>query len=50
MKMTQRGQITIPKAIREECGFTPNSEVEVRVMDGCDRHAKARHEGLRLPH
>lgn len=34
MKMTERGQITIPKAIREECGFTPNSEVEVSVRDG----------------
>ncbi len=31
--MTERGQITIPKAIREECGFTPNTEVEVRVKD-----------------
>jgi len=34
MKVTERGQITIPKAIREDCGFTPNSEVEVRVKDG----------------
>lgn len=32
--MTGRGQITIPKAIREECGFTPNAEVEVSVKDG----------------
>jgi len=34
MKMTERGQITIPKAIREKCGFTPNIEVEVRLKDG----------------
>ncbi len=34
MKMTERGQITIPKAIREECGFTPNTEVAVSVRDG----------------
>ncbi len=34
MKMTERGQITIPKAIREKCGFTPNTEVEVKLKDG----------------
>jgi AbrB family looped-hinge helix DNA binding protein len=34
MKMTERGQITIPKAIREKCGFTPNIEVEVKLKDG----------------
>ena len=32
--MTERGQITIPKAIRDECGFTPNGEVEVTVKNG----------------
>jgi antitoxin PrlF len=34
MKITERGQITIPKAIREKCGLTPNLEVEVRIKDG----------------
>jgi AbrB family looped-hinge helix DNA binding protein len=34
MKMTGRGQITIPKAIREKCGFAPNGEVEVKLKDG----------------
>ena len=34
MKMTERGQITIPKAIRERYGFTPNGEVEVKVKNG----------------
>lgn len=34
MKMTERGQITIPKAIREQCGFAPNTEVEVSVKGG----------------
>jgi AbrB family looped-hinge helix DNA binding protein len=34
MKMTERGQITIPKAIREKCGFSPNMEVEVRLKGG----------------
>ena len=32
--MTERGQITIPKAIRDKCGFTPNIEVEVKLKDG----------------
>ncbi len=34
MKMTERGQITIPKAIRERYGFIPNGEVEVKVKNG----------------
>jgi AbrB family looped-hinge helix DNA binding protein len=34
MKMTERGQITIPKAIRDKCGFAPHIEVEVRLKDG----------------
>jgi AbrB family looped-hinge helix DNA binding protein len=34
MKMTERGQITIPKAIRDQCGFGPHAEVEVKVRDG----------------
>ena len=34
MKVSRRGQITIPKAIREKCGFTPNTEVEVKIRDG----------------
>jgi len=34
MRMTERGQITIPKAIRDRCGFTPNIEVEVKLRDG----------------
>jgi len=32
--MTERGQITIPKAIRDRYGFIANSEVEVKVKDG----------------
>ena len=34
MKISKRGQITIPKAIRDKCGFTPNLEVEVKLKDG----------------
>ncbi len=32
--MTERGQITIPKAIREKCGFAANVEVEVKLING----------------
>jgi AbrB family looped-hinge helix DNA binding protein len=28
MKVTERGQITIPKHLREKYGITPNSEIE----------------------
>jgi AbrB family looped-hinge helix DNA binding protein len=34
MKIDERGQITIPKEIRESCGLTPGVEVEVMVRDG----------------
>ena len=34
MKMTERGQVTIPKAIRDRYGFAPNIEVEVKVKNG----------------
>ncbi|MCP9890025.1 AbrB/MazE/SpoVT family DNA-binding domain-containing protein [Cyanobium sp. Aljojuca 7D2] len=28
MRITSKGQVTIPQAIRERCGFTPHTEVE----------------------
>jgi len=31
MKVTERGQVTIPKAIRDRCGFTANSDVEFKL-------------------
>jgi AbrB family looped-hinge helix DNA binding protein len=27
MKITEKGQVTIPKSIREHCGFYPGTEV-----------------------
>src|SRR5437870_1867390 len=33
MRITSKGQVTIPAAIRERAGFLPNTEVEFR-MDG----------------
>jgi antitoxin PrlF len=29
MKVTERGQVTIPKALRERYGFGPDTDVEV---------------------
>ena len=34
MRMTELGQITIPKAMRDQCGLTPNGEVEMTVKNG----------------
>ncbi len=28
MRVTSKGQVTIPQAIRERCGLTPHTEVE----------------------
>ena len=33
MRITSKGQVTIPQAIREQAGFLPNTEVEF-VVDG----------------
>ncbi|MDX1624488.1 MAG: AbrB/MazE/SpoVT family DNA-binding domain-containing protein [Gemmatimonadota bacterium] len=32
--MTERGQVTIPKGIRERFGIRPGSEIEFQVEDG----------------
>jgi AbrB family looped-hinge helix DNA binding protein len=34
MRVTSKGQVTIPKAIREKAGFSIGSEVEFRIEDG----------------
>ena len=34
MKVGERGQVTIPKAIRDQFGLRPDTEVEFRVADG----------------
>ena len=34
MKMTERGQITIPKTIREKCGFNAQTQIEVSLRNG----------------
>ena len=34
MKVGERGQVTIPKEIRDKFGLGPESEVEFQVIDG----------------
>ena len=34
MKIGERGQVTIPKDIREQFGLGPETEVEFRVISG----------------
>lgn len=47
MRITSKGQVTIPQAIREQAGFLPETEVEF-VLDGeAVRIIKARVLGRR---
>ncbi|MHB9150703.1 MAG: AbrB/MazE/SpoVT family DNA-binding domain-containing protein [Thermoleophilia bacterium] len=34
MRVTERGQVTIPKNIRERFGFEPETEIEFVVSEG----------------
>jgi AbrB family looped-hinge helix DNA binding protein len=36
MKITSKGQVTIPLAVREKAGLHPHSEVEFEVRDNGD--------------
>ncbi len=36
MRITSKGQVTIPQAVREQAGLHPNSEVEFEVRDNGD--------------
>jgi AbrB family looped-hinge helix DNA binding protein len=50
MKITTKGQVTIPLEIREKLGFLPNTEVEFRIVGDSIRLRKvhrARGEGAR---
>jgi AbrB family looped-hinge helix DNA binding protein len=42
MRITSKGQVTIPQAIREEVGLLPNTEVEFTVDGTAVRIMKAR--------
>jgi AbrB family looped-hinge helix DNA binding protein len=41
MKITTKGQVTIPIEIREKFGFQPNTEVEFQIRGGTVRLMKA---------
>ncbi len=41
MRITSKGQVTIPQAVREQTGLLPNTEVEFVVDDGTVRIVKS---------
>jgi AbrB family looped-hinge helix DNA binding protein len=41
MRITSKGQVTIPQSIREEAGLLPNTEVDFLLEDGVVRIVKA---------
>lgn len=41
MRLTEKGQVTIPARIREELGLRPGDEVEFEVVPGGARLARA---------
>ena len=45
MKITTKGQVTIPVEIREKLGLLPNTEVEFEVVGKAVRMRKVRHAG-----
>jgi len=48
MRITSKGQVTIPQQIREELGLLPNTEVTFDIVDGEARLRKARRGGGKL--
>ena len=34
MRVSEKGQVTIPKHVREQAGIGPNSDVDVRIEGG----------------
>jgi antitoxin PrlF len=42
MRITSKGQVTIPLEIRQKLGLTPHTEVEFKVVGGTVRILKAR--------
>lgn len=47
MRITSKGQVTIPIAIREEMDLLPETEVEFAIVDNVVVLRKARHEPSR---
>ena len=44
MRLTSKGQVTIPQAIRERLGLMPNSEVEFEIVGESVRIRKAKRQ------
>jgi AbrB family looped-hinge helix DNA binding protein len=42
MRITSKGQVTIPQAVRESAGLLPNTEVDIVLEDGQVTIRKAR--------
>jgi AbrB family looped-hinge helix DNA binding protein len=42
MRITAKGQVTIPVEIREKLGLLPNSEVDFEIVGNAARLSKAR--------
>jgi AbrB family looped-hinge helix DNA binding protein len=47
MRVTSKGQVTIPQEIREQLGLLPHTEVEIRVSGGKAYIAKSKEQGNR---
>ena len=47
MRVTSKGQVTIPVEIREQLGLLPSTEVEFQVVGSAVRIRKARGRQLR---
>ena len=45
MRITTKGQVTIPREIRDELGLLPNTEVTFDIVDGEARLRKATRSG-----
>ncbi len=48
MRITTKGQVTIPQAIRDALGLLPDTEVAFDIVDGEARLRKAGSKGKRL--
>ena len=48
MRITTKGQVTIPQEIRDELGLLPNTEVTFDIVDGEARLRKAKRVGKHL--
>jgi AbrB family looped-hinge helix DNA binding protein len=47
MRLTDKGQVTIPVAVRDELGLRPGDEVDFVVEDGTARIVRAASSGRR---